>query len=230
LDDGGRRLALKTAAPAKATETGLAIVPGNYRDNFTLTAAIKIPAAAPDGGNAGLAFRYRDAENHYRFRFNYTAPTGLALDKVYHGTVTTVWSSAATFSKDTWYTLQVTAARNAFTVTQGSTTTTYTDTNNPLIAGNLALISLGGATPLYDDVAVTEISGTTTWNFNSDTLGRLPKPWQRLSYVDLPGGAGTLTISNYLSETSMKKATVTITWQDAGKTRHATDTTVLVSK
>jgi prepilin-type N-terminal cleavage/methylation domain-containing protein len=229
LDDGGRRLALKTAAPAKATETGLVVIPGNYRDNFTLTAKVKIPAAAPDGGSAGLAFRYRDAENYYRFRFNYNAPTGLALDKVYHGTVTTVWSLAATFSKDTWYTLQVTAARNALTVTQGSNTTTYTDTTNPLIIGNLALISLGGAIPLYDDVAVTE-SSTTTWNFDSDTLGRLPNPWQRLSYVDLPGGTGTLTISNYLSEANMKRATVTITWKDANKTRRATGTTVLTSK
>ena len=228
-DDGGQRLALLTAAPVLHGETGLALVPGNYRDDFTLSAQVKIPNSAPNGGSAGLAFRYRDAENHYRFRFNYNSPTGLALDKVYHGTVTTVWSTSKTFNKDAWYTLQVSAAGNVITVTQGATTAAYTDTSDPLLTGDLALISVTGATPLYDDVAVTENSATTTWNFNSDPLNQMPKDWQRLSYVDLPGGTGTLTIENYLSEASMKKATVTISWQDAARTRHATGSTLLGS-
>ncbi|MFA6603736.1 MAG: prepilin-type N-terminal cleavage/methylation domain-containing protein [Patescibacteria group bacterium] len=229
VDDGGRRLALTTAAPALGDETGLALVPGNYRDDFTFSAQIKVPTAAASGGSAGIAFRYRDAENHYRFRFSYTTPTGLALDKVYHGVATTVWSSAKAFSKDTWYTLQVSAAGNIITVTQGATTTTYTDASNPLLTGDLALISRSGAIASYDDVSVTENAATTVWNFNADALNLLPKAWQRLSYADLTGGTGTLTIEDYLGETSMKKATVTISWSDAGKTRHATGSTLIGS-
>ncbi|MDD5251368.1 MAG: hypothetical protein PHT12_01895 [Patescibacteria group bacterium] len=232
LTDGqGHRLAITTTAAAIVNETGLVVVPGNYRDDFTFSAKVKPGSSSPSGWGVVLAFRYRDAENHYRIRFT---AAGYALEKVYHGVKTTLWSNTSSCSTGPggscwdWRTIEVSASNNVITVKMnGSTLTTYTDTSNVFLTGDLVLMSVASAKIAFDDVAVTEASGTTTWNFTADAVGPLPATWQRLSWADLTGGQGLLTIENYLSETSMKKATVTIRWTDGDKIRSVSSSTVL---
>lgn len=215
-------LALRTAQAAIVEETGLAVLPGNYRDNFTFTAKVKALTASPAGWGAGIAFRYRDAENHYRFRFT---SGGIALDKVVQGTKTTLWSQSVSFSTNTWYTLEVTATNQSITLKKNGTTLA-TVTDGTFSTGDLALLALNGALMAADDAAVTDTS-TTTWNFDADPLGALPSAWRRMSVFDLPDGAPTLTIANYLGETNMKQATATVTWTDLGMLRSMTGSTVI---
>lgn len=227
-DGQNKRLVLDAPAAALIEGTGLAILPGNYRDNFTLAARIKVDSSSPAGWSAGLALRYRDAENHYRFRFS---AGGNALDKVFHGVRTTVWSDNNTCTTGAggtcwnWQTLEVVANGTAFTLKRnGITLTTVNDAG--FLAGDTAVISINGAKMSADDVAVTAVS-TTTWNFETYAENSYPLDWQRMSYVDLPGGSGTLTIANYLSEPNMKEATVTVSWRDGGSTRSASASTVI---
>ena len=85
---------------------------------------------------------------------------------------------------------------------------------------------MNGAHAEYDDVSVTAGS-TTAWNFDADADGTVPVDWQRMSYADLPGGTGTVTISNYFGNADVKEAVVTITWTDAGQTRTAGGRTII---
>lgn len=221
---GTQSLSLATAKTAVVEETGLVALPGNYRDDFTFSAKINALTGSPVGWGTGLAFRYRDAENHYRFRFS---AGGIAFDRVLAGTKTTLWSQSATYSPGTWYTLEVVAVGDAFTIKKnGLTLTTVSDAN--LLRGDLALIALNGVLTNFDDVAVTEDAVTSTWNFDADALGALPAIWQRLSYADLPNGTGTLTIADYLGQTTIKQATVSIGWADVGT--HAISASTLISK
>lgn len=220
---GAKALAMETAQTASVQETGLAVLPGNYRDDFTFVAKVNALAASPGGWGAGVAFRYRDAENHYRFRF---ASGGIAFDRVSGGTVTTVWSQSVSHSTGTWYALEVVASGTGFTIKKdGVTLATVTDAAFP--AGDLALLTLNGALTYADDVSVTDASGTSSWNFDSIADGVYPSDWQRMSYADLPSGTGMLTIANYLGQTTIKQTTVTVTWSDAGATKTASGTTLI---
>jgi len=228
-DGQNKRLVMSAAATAIGDGTGVAILPGNYRTDFTLQAKVKADVASPSGWGAGLVFRYRDPENYYRFRY---AAGGNALDKVYHGTVTTLWSNSDTCTTTnpsgtcwTWQTLEVAAAGTSITVKRaGTTLTTLTDTT--FTTGDLGIQSKSGALISADDVSVTEGS-TTTWNFESDTAGAFPTAWQRLSCFDLPGGNCTLTVADYLGVSTMKQVTVTVSWKDGGSTRSSSGTTVI---
>ncbi len=222
-DGQGKRLQMDSTPVALVEETGLALLPGNYRQNFTFGAKIKVDAASPAGWGAGIAFRYRDAGNHYRFRFS---SGGIALDKVVQGTRTTIWSQSTTFNTGSWYTLEVVAQDNVLTLKKdGATLATVND--QTFLMGDLAIISVGGAKMSADNVSVTENAVTTSWDFESQALNSFPVDWKRLSWNDLPGGGGSLTIDSYLGEATMKQATVNITWQDAGRTRSASGTTVI---
>ncbi len=223
VDGQGHRLELDSTPPALVEETGLAILPGNYRENFQFSAKVKVDPSSPAGWNAGLAFRYRDAEDHYRLRFS---SGGIALDKVVHGTRTTIWSQSTTFTTGTWYTLEVDAQDNNLTLKKNGAILAAV-TEQTFIMGDLAIMSIGGARVQADDVSVIENGVTASWNFESDALNTFPVDWKRLSWNDFPGGAGTLTIDSYLGEPTMKQATVNISWQDAGRTRSVSGTTVL---
>jgi len=225
IDDAGNSvLRLPIAEDDLGGETGLAVLPGNYRSDFTLTADIRARGLSPSGWNSGLAVRYRDSENHYRFRFT---AGGIAFDKVYHGTATTLWSQSATYNKDTWYGLQVIASGNQLTLKRdGVTLTTITD--DTFTMGDLGVISLSGALVDVDEVSITE-GTTTTWTFESDETGSMPDDWKRLNAFDLPDGTVALSIENYLSQADMKKATVTVTWTETALTKSATGTVVITS-
>ena len=217
-------LALETAQSSVNGETGIIMLPGNYRSDFVMSAAVKVLSGSPSGWSAGLAFRYRDPENYYRLRFS---SGGVALDSVIHGTVTTIASFSSTYSTGTWYTLQVSASGSNITCKVNGSTV-FSATQGDLIQGNLALYSQNGALVRFDDVSVTENSVTSTWNFDGDPVGDPSITWQRLSYLDLPKGTGTLTLSDYLGDSTIKQAVVTVTWQEGNTTRTASGSTLIV--
>jgi hypothetical protein len=219
---GANALALDTAETAVISETGL-LIPGNYRSDFDLTAKVLAQTDSPTGWGAGVAFRYRDAENHYRFRF---ASGGIALDRVLQGTATTLWSQSAVYSKDTWYTLRVVATGQSFELYRnGTLLTTHVDPT--FTKGDLALISLSGAHIHADDVSVTEDAVTTAWDFDADAVDVIPSEWERFSYASLPSGDGTLTIAPHLAQTTISQATVTVTWEDSGHDKSMSGTTLI---
>lgn len=220
---GAQVLALDTAATALNSETGLAIVPGNYRKDIDFTAKFDVQTTSPSGWGTGIAFDYRDSENHYRYRFT---NGGIALDKVVHGTVTTLWSQSATYDTGTWYTLRlVTTGTSIALYKNGTLLTTVTDST--FSTGDVALMALSGALIYVDDVSVTENSVTTTWNFDGDAAGTMPTAWQRFVYEDLPSGTGTLTISDYLGQSTVKKVDVTVSWSDTGFSKTLTGSTII---
>lgn len=222
---GTKVLTMTTAQPAIVSETGLAVLPGNYRQNANFIAKVDALGASPSGWAAGIAFRYRDAENYYRFRFN---AGGIALDKVQAGTASTLWSQSAAYAKDTWYTLEVdTSYENITLKKNGTTLATLTDFT--FDKGDLAVMAMSNAQVSVDDVSVTENAATTTWNFDGDAVGTMPSDWQRFSAFDLPGGGATLTVANYLGDASMKQATVTVTWKDGTATRTSSGTSVYIN-
>ncbi len=220
---GTKAYAMETAQSAIVEETGLAVLPGDYREDFTsFIAKVQVQASSPAGWGAGVAFRYRDAENHYRFRLS---SGGAALDKIVQGTKTTIWSNSTANATGTWYTLEVVASGNSITVKRNGTTLT-TQTDSAFTTGDLALLTLNSAKAYFDDVSVTSGS-TTSWNFDGDTAGSVPTDWQRMSFYDLPSGAGTLTVANYLGDANVKQATVNVSWNDAGQTRSVSGTTLI---
>ncbi len=224
-DSGNNVLRLPLAADALGDETGLAVLPGNYRTDFTsFKAKVRARTLSPTGWGAGLAFRYRDAENYYRLRF---AAGGIALDEIRQGAVTTLWSQSSTYNKDTWYELEVVASGDQITLKRDTITLT-TVTDDTFVIGDLAVIAIGDALVDVDDVSVTE-SGTTSWDFEADEEGLMPDDWRRLSAFDLPDGTAALTIEEYLGQADMKKATVTVTWSETALTKTATGTVVITS-
>lgn len=221
---GTRVYAMETAQTAIIEETGLAVLPGNYRKDITsYVAKVQVLAGAPAGWGAGIAFRYRDAENHYRFRLS---SGGAALDKIVQGTKTTVWSNSTSNTTGTWYTLEVSVTGNSILLKRNGTTLT-TQTDNSLATGDLALLTLNGARAHFDDVSILADATTSSWNFDGDADGTVPTDWQRLSVLDLPSGNGTLTIADYLGDDDVKQATVNVTWNDSSQTKTASGTTLL---
>ncbi len=216
------KLELSTPADNWHDETGLAILPGNYREDFTFTADVKTQSSSPSGWGAGLAFRYRDAENHYRFRFT---SGGIAFDEIYQGTATTLWSQSTTYDTDVWYELEATVIGDQFTLKRnGVTLTTVTDTR--FSTGDLALITLNEALVKFNDVVVTG-NGAGSWDFDSEPDDEYPDEWRRFSPYDLPGGGATLTISDYLGQSDMKQATVTVFWSQADSNKSVSGSSII---
>lgn len=220
---GTKAFAMETAQTAIVEETGLKLLPGNHRSDATIVAKAYVTSASPSGWGAGITFRHRDAENQYRFRFT---SGGIALDKVVAGTKTTLWSQSVTHTTNTWYTLEVVMSGTSITIKKNGTTLT-TVTDSAFSKGETALLALGGARVLFDDVAVTDSGVTTTWNFDGDTDGDIPTAWERMSPYDLPSGNITLTIADHLSDSTIKQATATISWTDGSAARSVSASTLL---
>lgn len=218
-----KAFAMETAQTAIIEETGLMLLPGNHRSDATITAKTLVVTGSPAGWGAGIAFRYRDAQNHYRFRFS---SGGIALDRVLAGTKTTLWSQSATYNTNTWYTLEVVMSGTGYTLKKnGTTLTTVTDTS--FTKGDTGLIATNAALVQFDDVAAIDSGVTTTWNFDAETDGDIPTNWERMGPYDLLQGGITLTIADYLSLSTIKQATVTVTWTDGPQTRTASSSTLI---
>jgi hypothetical protein len=228
---GNNVLALETAKSALNQETGQAVVPWNYHRDTDATAHFYVKSSSPSGWGAGLGFQYRDLDNHYRFRIT---SGGAAIDKVYHGTITTLCSNNVSYATDTWYTLEVTTVGTAITAkVNGSNAfstgscSTGSLTDSTFSTGDVTLQTLNSALVYIDDVSILENSSTTSWDFESDTVGQEPLVWQRFVYFDLPSGSATLTIADYLSQSTIKQVTATITWVDQGVTKTVSGSTLI---
>ncbi|OIO51334.1 hypothetical protein COY93_04150 [Candidatus Uhrbacteria bacterium CG_4_10_14_0_8_um_filter_58_22] len=216
---------LKIAIPAPdlIDETGLAVLPGSYRNDFTFTAQVRADAGSPVGWGTGIALRYRDSENHYRYRFT---SGGLAFDRVYRGAMQTLWTQGGGFNPGIWYTLEVEAVGDQFVLKRnGLVLTTVTDATLP--SGDLALLSLNGAISDFNDVTVSG-DEPGSWNFDGDGGDELPEDWRRFGPFDLPGGNATLTISDYLAQSGMKQASMTVSWTEAGRPKTMTGSSIII--
>lgn len=222
----GRVIELTEASePALVQETGMLIEPTNYHDNFSFTAKVRTLSTSPIGWGTAIAFRYRDASNHYRFRLT---SGGYALDRVQHGSITTVWSQNATINTGTWYTLTVACEGSSIQLSSnGSLLATVTDA--AFVTGDIAIMSLNGSLLQADDVAVSQGGEVGSWNFDADTAGVIPLDWQRFVYFDLPGGQGSLTIADYEGHVGMKQVTVTVTWDHLNVSQSITGTTIIAN-
>lgn len=220
---GTRVMAMETAQAALNHETALAVLPGNYHQDFDFTSKFNVLPSSPSGWGAAIAFDYRDPDNNYRFRFT---NGGIALDKVYHGTATTLWSQSATYNTNTWYTLRVVTSGASITLYKnGVSLTTLADAT--FSTGDAALMTLDGALVYVDDVSLTENSVTASYDFDADAVGQMPTAWQRFAYFDLPDGSASLTIADYLGQSTIKQVTATVTWTDQGNTKTMTGTTLI---
>lgn len=220
---GTKVFGMGVAQTAIVEETGLIMFPGNQRTDATLIAKSYVSSSSPAGWGSGIAFRYRDAQNHYRFRYS---SGGIALDKIAGGTKTTLWSQSATYNTNTWYTLEVVMSGTGFTLKKnGTTLTTVTDAT--FAKGDAGLITLNAGLVNFDDVSVTENAVTTTWNFDTETDGDVPTEWERMGPYDLPSGTITLTIADYLSDSTIKQATTTVTWSSGSVTKTVSGSTLI---
>ncbi|MBN1585084.1 hypothetical protein JW899_01820 [Candidatus Uhrbacteria bacterium] len=223
-DGQGLRIALPAAAQtAIVGETGLIALPANWQEDFAISAMIRVRDGSPVGWGGGLAFRYRDAENHYRFRFT---AGGLAFDTVRNGIVTTVWSQGISLDTDAWYRLEIAAAGNEFALKRdGMSLATVIDSE--FTVGETALISLNGAQVEADDITLTVGETAEEWNFEDDDPDAYPEEWRRLGWSDLPSGTGTLTIGDYLDEPTLRAVGITVTWREKGETKSLHGATVI---
>lgn len=206
---------------ATSTSSGLTSVmplPENAYADFTLTAKLKANPGAPSGWRAGVLFRARDLNNHYRVTVSATA---LTLERVSGGVTTVLYSDARSISPGTWQTLEVTASGSSIEVDlNGTSVTTQADATFSI--GKAALAAWEGASVNFDDVAIDGL----TWNFDGTALGEIHDDWLRFGLGDLPNGTGTLTIATPYSDASLKRYTTTISWSDrSGMTRTLTRTT-----
>jgi len=207
---------------ATSTSSGLTSVmplPKNAYSDFTLTAKLKVNSGSTSSWKAGLLFRTRDVNNGYRA---YLTADSLVLERIYGGTVTTLYSDARSISEDSWQTLTIGATGSAIEVSlNGTLVTTQNDTT--FSVGKAALAVWEGASVNFDDVSI----GGDSWNFDDVAVGDLHDDWLRFGLGDLPNGTGTLTISSPYNDTSLKRYTVTISWSDrSGSTRtisHSTE-------
>lgn len=198
--------------------TGVAVVPGFDYDNFTDETKIKVMADSTAGWQAGVYFRYHDADNYYRVYFT---GTNLYIDKKVGGVETSLTSKAKAFSTNTWYTLKVVANNNAFEVfVNGTSELTGTDAVSSFTAGRLTLLGLNSVHAYFDDISITT-SATKTWNFDSDAVGQVAASWQRFGLNDLPRGIGKLTIEDAQTGfTDIKKVKARVEWYERNNLKY----------
>lgn len=213
----------EAVTPALVQETGLLIEPTNYHDDFSFEAKVRTLDTSPVGWGTAIAFRYRDASNHYRFRLT---SGGYALDRVQHGTVSNIWNQSVTINPGNWYALAITCDGPTIKLwSNGTLLTTVADST--FSTGDIAIMSLDGSLLQADDVAVSQGGEVGSWVFDADATGAIPLDWQRFVYFDLPNGRGSLTIADYEGLVGMKQVTVTVTWDHLNAPQTVTGTTII---
>lgn len=198
--------------------TGLAVIPGDDYDDFTLEANIKALADSDNSWQAGLVFRYQDIDNFYRVRL---ATNDLIFNKIVNGASTILYSKSQVFSKDVWYKLKIEASGSSFNVYLDDNLLTATPVSDSAFTkGRLGPVGLNSVHAHFDDVKVTT-SQTTIWNFDSgETAGEIATGWQRFGINDLPSGTDKLTIENAeASYDDLKKVTAKVEWKEQDKTK-----------
>jgi len=213
-------LILATTSPVAETALSAAMIlpgDGDYFD-FDFESRIKILAPDPASIKSGLIFRAKDAQNYYRLVLENTA---LRMEKVQNGIVTSLWNSVRTFTAGAWYQIKISSAGANFDIyLAGSKLTATPVTDTAFSSGKIGFFTANNTRVSIDDIAVTTGGGTTSWNFDTATVGAIPKDLARFGLYDLPSGAGYLTIANQIvGVDTLKKITVRITWTEAGSAK-----------
>jgi Tfp pilus assembly protein PilE len=194
------------------------VVPLGWRGDGSYEAAFRALPTSPSGWKTGLYVRYHDERNYYLLRANTSA---LELLRVVEGVSTTVWSTAMTFSTNTWYRLTVAITGDAFTVSVDGTVKTGTPVTDPTFArGQFILGAFDGALVEFDDVSYSG-AVSFSWDFDSgETVGSIARGWRRMGPTDLPSGATSMTITDAVTGyTDMKQISTTVSWYERGATR-----------
>lgn len=221
---------------------------GSYGD-ATFEATIKFSSDTAAGTAAGFFFRATDKNNGYRVL---VAPTGNDLDttvggqqnwvleKVVNGTVVTprIFSAnVAGITLNTWNTIKIIASSTSLkNYLNGNGVDSGILTDADFTDGTAALIGWNGVHARFDDVTTTVGLVTSSWSFEGSAT--LPTAWVRLGLNDLPDSTtktfddnGKLTLAAYpnSSSTTLKQATITITWSNNGATGSYSTTALLGS-
>lgn len=229
--------------------SGRLLLPAGSYGDATFEANVSFMNDTAAGTAAGFFWRASDASNGYRLL---VAPTGTDLDtsvsstqnwvieKVVNGSavIPRLYSaSVAGISTNAWHTIKV--------VTSSTSLKTYLDGNGvdsgALVDGDFtdgaaALIGWNGVHVRIDDVATTVGLATSTWNFDGSTT--LPAAWVRLGLNDLPNSTptvfddnGKLTLAAYpnTNSSTLKLATITVTWTSENGTLNYTTSALIGS-
>jgi len=221
---------------------------GSYGD-ATLEATVKFSSDTAAGTAAGFFFRATDANNGYRLL---VAPTGNDLDttvggqqnwileKVVNGTVITprIFSAnVAGINLNSWNTIKIIASSTSLkNYLNGNGVDSGILTDADFTDGAAALIGWNGVHARFDDITTTVGLITSSWGFEGVTT--LPTAWVRLGLNDLPDGTpktfddnGKLTLTAYpnTNSTTLKQATITITWSNNGSTGSYSTTALIGS-
>lgn len=233
-------LALANPGGVVTAESGRLQFPeGRYAD-ATFDAKWNVLADSPADWAIGYLVRMGDRNNGYRFRLAATATdldlsTGgtqnAVLEKIVSGTATILVSGSTTVTTSTWYRVVLTAIGSGLSVTVNGSPL-FVTTDATYTTGPAALLGWAGVHAEIDDIQTTTAT-TQTWNFDSPVTPTLPAAWFRLGINDLPDTTpttfddnATLTLAAYptVSSTTLKQATVTITWTRKGQTNTYTTT------
>lgn len=206
-----------------AGKTSIASIPGFEYTDFTAEVKINVSNSSPANWEVGLLTRYDDDQNYYRIYFD---SGNIYLKKMVDGVETTIDSNVKIFSKNSWYTLKVTTSGDTFDVYIDDVLQ-FNTTDDAFDKGRLALLGKNSVIANFDDVAITTLS-TTTWDFDSDTIGEVATAWQRFGINDLPSGNTKLTIEDDQGEyNSLKKIIATVEWMEKSNLKSVTISTLI---
>lgn len=122
-----------------------ALTSDDYRVRITLNSG--------DDDNLGVLFRYRDAANHYRFRWARQTPIRL-LERVENGQVTVLAQDQVSYLTSRWYSVAVEARGPDLAVwVDGEVVLTASDQVHP--TGGVALYCDGNVNSYFEDFRVT---------------------------------------------------------------------------
>jgi hypothetical protein len=196
----------------------LALLPFSGIADFTFEASVKATGAPQ---KTGLLFRAQDTNNYYFF---YIKSDKIALEKKVGGSASALYETFQTFNADTWYKLKVIAAGNAISLYLNDIKIQdITDASFSL--GSFALANLNTPSD-FDNVLFIYGGETHQWNFDNLSAGEIPSDWRRFGLYDLPGGRGTLTISEPYGTTDIKKIDVSVFWIEKGQNKSITISTL----
>jgi hypothetical protein len=205
---------------------------GSYAD-ATFQTKLNFRSDTASGTAAGLLLRASDAKNGYRFL---VAPSGTDLDttlagqqnwiveRVQNGTAVTprlLSLSVAGITTNAWHTIKVVLnATSIKTYLNGNEQDDGTLIDAAYTDGVSALLAWNGAHVGFDDTSTTVGTTTDSWDFDSSTS--MPIDWIRLGLNDVPDATssvfddnGKLTLTAYpnTNSSTLKQATITITWK-----------------
>lgn len=109
-----------------------------------------------DNDFIGATFRYQDEDNYYRFVM-YQQQNKRMIERVSNGVVTTIASTAGSYTIGQDYSISITAIGNQFTVSVDGADQFGTVTDSTHSSGTVGLYSYWNQSSYFDDILVEEI-------------------------------------------------------------------------